>query len=763
MATTNQAKYDAAVAKYLKAKTDATMKANNVTIKTDEKTTTTPIKATEVKIEKPTQIVWATKTAPIEVWTRVLRADWKYTAEEIAQNKRADELDKQRAVEKEARLKKEYELVSSKAGGTENLLKITKKKYWVNSPEYITIKKKADKYWTPTSTVKTNIAEKTIEPIKTSVWLTSTQYNALLKKYWDAEWVITATKNQYWTNSPEVKKIEKLLNNYTWINTPKIVRENIVITDSKLKTPDTMIKWLEVSDYKWNSVVDYLKSINQDTSFASRIKLAKDLWINNYIWTASQNADLLNKMRNRKPWETVDNSITNAKVDKWELPESERENVEQLWSKANPEPTWELWSKANPEPAEIKANEKNLEALKKYRLSWQTDEDLLKKAEDKYWKDSAEYKKVEKFVKENPLADSTTNIDETLLEKTKEELDKEQIKSLEAAKDENIAITAENFLKWSEVISANNEKLQEFYKNMATELKTFIEDNKVRKEKALQRTKDSELNRVVGQIRATLARRWVDIWNIAPEQLIAMSWELWAEAMRKIDEATSEMEESVSKLTQEKTAEINKLLETWLIKQSEADASIEQMRQLKEKMISDIKSNFTSNVFKITQASISDADKNKAEALNAISTFTSWLWISWTAQWIMEDYLDSSDSVEAIKNMIEDLNDENSRLYKAVADAQKAAELAAQFEAKIKLMNATKSSSSGSSTPSSPKYSATQVNALDNIWRANWVPELSNVRTVDQYLALLKTLPSNVADNIRNQFDKIRWWSTEQE
>jgi hypothetical protein len=42
---------------------------------------------------------------------------------------------------------------------------------------------------------------------------------------------------------------------------------------------------------------------------------------------------------------------------------------------------------------------------------------------------------------------------------------------------------------------------------MATELKTFIEDNKIRKEKALQRTKDSELNRVVGQIRATLARR----------------------------------------------------------------------------------------------------------------------------------------------------------------------------------------------------------------------------------------------------------------
>jgi hypothetical protein len=32
--------------------------------------------------------------------------------------------------------------------------------------------------------------------------------------------------------------------------------------------------------------------------------------------------------------------------------------------------------------------------------------------------------------------------------------------------------------------------------------------------------------------------------------------------MRKIDEATTEMEDAVSKLTMEKTAEINKLLET---------------------------------------------------------------------------------------------------------------------------------------------------------------------------------------------------------
>jgi hypothetical protein len=37
------------------------------------------------------------------------------------------------------------------------------------------------------------------------------------------------------------------------------------------------------------------------------------------------------------------------------------------------------------------------------------------------------------------------------------------------------------------------------------------------------------------------------------------------------------------------------------------------------------------------------------------------LWISWIAQWIMENYLNAWDSVEALTNMIKDLND--TRIY----------------------------------------------------------------------------------------------------
>src|SRR5699024_6188659 len=46
-----------------------------------------------------------------------------------------------------------------------------------------------------------------------------------------------------------------------------------------------------------NSIVDYLKSINADSSFSNRRKLAEKYGINNYSGTSAQNIKLLNAMR----------------------------------------------------------------------------------------------------------------------------------------------------------------------------------------------------------------------------------------------------------------------------------------------------------------------------------------------------------------------------------------------------------------------------------------------------------------------------------
>lgn len=51
------------------------------------------------------------------------------------------------------------------------------------------------------------------------------------------------------------------------------------------------------STYTGNSVVDYLKSIGQDSSFSNRAKLAAQYGISNYTGTAAQNLELLNKLK----------------------------------------------------------------------------------------------------------------------------------------------------------------------------------------------------------------------------------------------------------------------------------------------------------------------------------------------------------------------------------------------------------------------------------------------------------------------------------
>lgn len=739
MATTTQAKYDAAVKKYWKAKTDAVMKKNNVTIK-DAKTwydteswwvwRVSQYDFLKDKYWEDAASSWAapSQKAIDPTNTAALEASKQEVSSFVDRQKAADAA-RARARRKARRLKKQYKLASKKAGGSENLLRVAERKYWVNSKEYRAVKAKVNKYEKPVSTVKEVTKKEDTTPISSKKWLTTSQYNALLKKYWDAAWVIAAAKAQFWANSSQVKKVQDLLSDFTKTRDVKKVRENIVITDATIKDAWDSFKWIDPTE---TEAAVFAKNWKQ------RVPVAEKFWIKNYTWTASQNILLRKKLRKAKKETDLEKTQRESGITPEKQAEFDKQQAEwdqKLRNKWIDPETWETIAKKDTEK-KIKTNEKNLKALKKLRLSDQTDTDLLKRIEGRFGKDSPEYRKLKAFMKENPLADSTEWVDSELLEKSKEELDKAQIDSLEAARDENIANTAENFIKWSEVIAGNNEELQTFYKNMATELKTFIEENKKRRQKALQRTKDSELNRVVGQIRATLARRWVRIGNIPPEQLIAMSGELWAEAMRRIDAATTEMENAVAELTERKTAEINKLMEQWLIKQGEADASIEQMRQLKNKMIADIKANFVANTFKITQAAIADADKNKAETLNTISTFVTQLGISWAAQWVMENYLDAADSIEALENMIRDLNDTNSELFKAVDDAAKAAQLSAEFKAKIELMKATKSSSS-SSWSTTRKIGEATMRAL----LAEWVPNASGYTTYWELEAAMNANP----------------------
>lgn len=65
----------------------------------------------------------------------------------------------------------------------------------------------------------------------------------------------------------------------------------------------------ESSGYSGNSIVDYLKSIGIDSSFKNRKKLGKENGINNYTGTAEQNLKLLEILRSKKTSNYKGNSI----------------------------------------------------------------------------------------------------------------------------------------------------------------------------------------------------------------------------------------------------------------------------------------------------------------------------------------------------------------------------------------------------------------------------------------------------------------------
>lgn len=87
----------------------------------------------------------------------------------------------------------------------------------------------------------------------------------------------------------------------SYANRKKLAKENGI--NNYTGTAEQNLKLLEIlrgkktSNYKGNSIVDYLKSIGVDSSYKNRKKLAKENGINNYTGTANQNLKLLEKLR----------------------------------------------------------------------------------------------------------------------------------------------------------------------------------------------------------------------------------------------------------------------------------------------------------------------------------------------------------------------------------------------------------------------------------------------------------------------------------
>ena len=90
---------------------------------------------------------------------------------------------------------------------------------------------------------------------------------------------------------------EKLAEKYGIKNYKGTADQNTTLLEKLRSGAPVASKPVVKGDQKTTSLVDYLKSINEPSSFANREKLAKQYGISGYQGTASQNTKLLEKLR----------------------------------------------------------------------------------------------------------------------------------------------------------------------------------------------------------------------------------------------------------------------------------------------------------------------------------------------------------------------------------------------------------------------------------------------------------------------------------
>lgn len=92
---------------------------------------------------------------------------------------------------------------------------------------------------------------------------------------------------------------KKLADKYGISNYKGTASQNLeLLSKMRSKAPSREVE--KKSDYKGDSIVDYLNSIGVNSAYSNRVKLAKKHGIANYRGTASQNTKLLNAMRTGK-------------------------------------------------------------------------------------------------------------------------------------------------------------------------------------------------------------------------------------------------------------------------------------------------------------------------------------------------------------------------------------------------------------------------------------------------------------------------------
>ena len=285
------------------------------------------------------------------------------------------------------------------------------------------------------------------------------------------------------------------------------------------------------------------------------------------------------------------------------------------------------------------------------------------------------------------------------LTKTPEEIAKIEQSQLQA---QNLKETAEQTRKldeWLKIIQQNSDALNTLYgfdkdgaidmnnkNSLAYNLQDYSNKYRAEKEKIFADFKSSQLNQIQGNMRASLASRWISPDNVSPEVLLSLSGSIGIEWLNNINKAREESVNNILAEEQNTMAKINALKEQGIINKNQARTAEEVLRSQVNDARTAIDRQWRSDLLWVAKWEVARKEAQKWDVVNAVTKFGESLWLSGASIWVLSSYLSWFSSPEiAVKQMVADLNNPNSELLKSVLAEEWKRKLWAEAEMALKL------------------------------------------------------------------------------
>jgi len=267
---------------------------------------------------------------------------------------------------------------------------------------------------------------------------------------------------------------------------------------------------------------------------------------------------------------------------------------------------------------------------------------------------------------------------------------------------QNLKDTEENDRKikeWERIINENSKALNTLYgfnddgsidtnnkNSLAYKTQAFFDRYKAEKDKVFAEFKSSQLNQIQGNMRASLASRWISPDNVSPEVLLALSWNIGIAWLDNINKAREASINNILAEEQNTLTKLNALYENNVINKNQAKTAIEVLRSQTKDARNAIDRQWRSDLLWVAKWEVARKEWQKWEVVNAVTKFGEALWLSGTSMEALSTYLSWFTSpTEAIKQMIIDLKNPESNLVKQIGIQEAKRTAAAVAEAQLKL------------------------------------------------------------------------------